>query len=113
MDIWDLKPLAPSEIRGEFRPIQTTVPGIQICEHLPALAQQMDRFAIIRSLVGAKNEHASEICFSGYGYEDSVNRNQPAMGAFVSRLQGTSNRTVPPFISLCHTTPNRWENPGT
>ena len=112
MDIWDLKPLAPSEVRGEFRPIQTTVPGIQICEHLPALAQQMDRFAIIRSLVGAKNEHASEICFSGYGYEDSVNRNQPAMGAFVSRLQGTSNRTVPPFISLCHTTPNRWENPG-
>jgi len=50
MDIWDLKPLAPSEVRGEFRPIQTTVPGIQICEHLPALAQQMDRFAIIRSL---------------------------------------------------------------
>ena len=61
-DIWDLKPDAPVEVRGEFSPIQTSVPGIQICEHLPKLAQQMARFAIIRSLVGAKNEHASELC---------------------------------------------------
>ena len=64
MDIWDMKPDAPVEVRGEFSPISTSIPGIQICEHMPRLAQQMDRFAIIRSLVGAKNEHASELCYS-------------------------------------------------
>src|SRR6476660_9387562 len=51
-DIFDLKMSAPSEIRGEFKPIRTKVPGIQICEHLPKLAAQMDKLAIIRSVVG-------------------------------------------------------------
>ena len=112
LDIWDLKPDAPVEVRGEFRPIQTSVPGIQLCEHLPKLAQQMDRFAIIRSLVGAKNEHASELCFSGFGYADSALRSQPSLGAAVSRLQGPVNADCPPFISLSHPTPNNWKDPG-
>ena len=51
-DMWDLKPDAPTEIRGEFDPIATNVPGIQICEVFPQLAQVMDRCAIIRSVVG-------------------------------------------------------------
>ena len=51
LDIWDLKPDAPVEIRGEFRPIQTAIPGVQLCEHLPRLAQQVERFAIILSLI--------------------------------------------------------------
>src|SRR5215212_6738118 len=51
-DTFDLKPDAPSEVRGEFKPIKTNVPGIQICEHLPKLAAMMDKFAVIRSLVG-------------------------------------------------------------
>ena len=112
LDIWDLKPTAPVEVRGEFLPIQTSVPGIQICEHLPKLAQQMDRFAIIRSLVGAKNEHASELCFSGFGYADSATRNQPSLGAAVSYLQGSVKPDCPPFISLAHPTPNHWTDPG-
>lgn len=111
-DIWDLKPDAPVEVRGEFRPIDTCLPGVQICEHLPQLSQNLDRFAVIRSLVGAKNEHASELCFSGYGYADSKLREQPAMGAAVSRLQGPVDRGVPPFISLVHPTPNNWRDPG-
>jgi hypothetical protein len=50
MDMWDLKPDAPDGIRGEFRPIKTAVPGIEICEHLPTVARQMDKIALIRSL---------------------------------------------------------------
>src|SRR5215475_12988420 len=49
-DTWDLKPDAPSEIRGEFRPIPTNVPGIQISEHFPLLAKQMDKLCILRSV---------------------------------------------------------------
>lgn len=112
LDIWDLKPNAPVEIRGEFRPIQTRLPGVQICEHLPKLAQRLDQFALIRSLVGAQNEHASELCFGGYGYRDSIARNQPALGAAVSKLQGPVHAAVPPFISLAHPTPNGWNDPG-
>ncbi|MAV36295.1 MAG: hypothetical protein CMJ59_12660 [Planctomycetaceae bacterium] len=112
LDIWDLKPDAPREIRGEFQPIQTTIPGFHLCEHLPGMARHMDRFAIIRSLVGAKNEHASELCFSGFGYQDSLARNQPSLGAAASKLLGPVDPSVPPFVSLCHTTPNRWKDPG-
>src|SRR5271167_1541021 len=58
-DMVDLKPDAPAEIRGEFKPIHTRVPGIDICEHLPRLAEMMDKFAIIRSLVGSEGHHAA------------------------------------------------------
>src|SRR3972149_8257736 len=57
MDLYDLKPSAPAEVRGEFRPIQTNVPGIEICEHLPRLAAIMDKLTVIRSLVGAVDDH--------------------------------------------------------
>src|SRR5436309_6583684 len=49
-DMVDLKPDAPAEVRGEFNPIDTAVPGIQVCEHLPKIARMMDRLAVIRSL---------------------------------------------------------------
>ncbi len=49
IDLWDMKPEAPAEIRGEFRPIATSVPGIQLCEHLPRLAHTMGRFCLVRS----------------------------------------------------------------
>src|SRR5579862_7349998 len=52
-DMFDLKPGAPEAIRGEFRPIPTNVPGLDICEYMPRLARMMDRFALIRSIVGA------------------------------------------------------------
>src|SRR5687768_6235413 len=52
-DTIDLKPDAPAEYRGEFNPIKTNVPGLDVCEHLPRLARMMDKFAVIRSLVGS------------------------------------------------------------
>ncbi|MBY0456551.1 MAG: DUF1501 domain-containing protein, partial [Gemmataceae bacterium] len=50
LDMWDLKPDAPAEVRGEFNPIQTSVTGVQICELFPKIAQMMDKFVVIRSL---------------------------------------------------------------
>src|SRR2546423_14614594 len=52
-DMFDLKMEAPSEIRGEFTPINTNVPGIQICDHMPLIAKVMDKLVVIRSIVGA------------------------------------------------------------
>ena len=57
IDLWDLKPDAPSEIRGEFRPIKTNVPGMEICELFPRLAKMADKFSIVRSIVGAHGAH--------------------------------------------------------
>src|SRR5882757_5510932 len=64
-DIFDMKMDAPSEIRGEFKPISTNVPGIQICEHLPLLAKMMDKLVLIRSLVGAEDRHDAVTCLTG------------------------------------------------
>src|SRR6476646_258266 len=64
-DMVDLKPDAPVEFRGEFDPIRTNFPVIDICEHLPRLAAMMDRFAVIRSVVGADARHASFQCMTG------------------------------------------------
>jgi hypothetical protein len=70
MDIIDLKPEAPLEIRGEFRPIDTKVPGIRICELLPRLASIADRIAFIRSLVGATDRWAAEAVDRPIDYKD-------------------------------------------
>src|SRR6516165_3203985 len=64
-DMVDLKPDAPAEIRGEFKPIKTNVTGIQVCEHLPRLAKRMDRLAVIRSLVGSEGHHSAFQCMHG------------------------------------------------
>jgi hypothetical protein len=66
-DTFDLKPNAPAEIRGEFKPIDTNVPGIQIGEHLPRLARDMDKIALVRSIVGLRDEHSSFHTMTGYG----------------------------------------------
>lgn len=98
-DTLDLKLDAPSDMRGEFKPISTNVPGIQIGELLPRLAQRMDKFAIIRSLVGARDEHANPLCISGYPLAEQ-NKNQPCLGAVASKVFGPVDKTVPPFVDL-------------
>src|SRR5213080_3724405 len=64
-DTFDLKLDAPSEIRGEFKPIPTNVPGLQICEHLPRLSRMMDKFALIRSISDGVDEHSDFMCMTG------------------------------------------------
>ena len=100
-DMYDLKMDAPSEIRGEFRPIDTNVPGIQICEHLPRLATMMDKFAIIRSLQGCPDQHASDLCMSGWPINgDGRQSGHPSLGSVLSKVQGPVDRAIPPFVGL-------------
>ena len=112
-DMFDLKPDAPAEIRGEFKPIKTKVPGIEICEHMPRIASMMDKFAIIRSLVGARDEHASSICQSGYSMAEVSQNHAPALGAVLSKLQGPVDKTVPAFVGLAPKMGHmEWADPG-
>ena len=57
LDMWDMKPEAPLEVRGTFRPIGTRVSGIQVCEHMPRMARVADKFTIIRSMSHEEGEH--------------------------------------------------------
>ena len=99
-DMFDLKMDAPAEIRGEFRPIPTNVPGIQICEHLPRLAALADKYTIIRSMVGMEDRHEAFQCYTG-----RLNRNQPpggwpSLGSFLTKVQGAADPAIPPFVGL-------------
>ncbi len=58
-DTWDLKPDAPREIRGEFQPISTNVPGLQICEHFPLLAKRADKLSLVRSMTHDNGDHTT------------------------------------------------------
>src|SRR5205823_77830 len=66
-DTFDLKPNAPAEVRGEFKPIDTNVPGIQISEHLPKLAKCMDKMVLLRAITGLQDEHSSFQTTTGFG----------------------------------------------
>ena len=98
MDMYDLKPDAPKEFRGEFKPIDTNVPGVQICEHMPLQAKMWDKLAVVRSVVSI-DEHSDSLVMTGWG--DGANRNvgHPSFGSVVSKLRGDAG-DVPPFISL-------------
>ena len=100
-DMYDLKMKAPSGIRGPFQPIDTAVPGIQICEHMPLLAKVMDKCIPLRSVHGSPNgSHDSFICYTGHSFVNQPPGDWPSMGAVASRLQGPVNVSVPPFIGL-------------
>ncbi|QDU40976.1 hypothetical protein Mal4_53390 [Maioricimonas rarisocia] len=97
----DPKPLAPSEIRGEFGPIATKVPGLHVGELMPRLAQATDRFAFIRTLVGSAGRHDAFQCQSGYSAKDLQSLGgRPAMGSVVSRLYGSPEDVAPAFVDL-------------
>jgi len=69
MDMYDLKPDAPEEFRGEFRPMATNVPGVQICEHFPMQARMWDKLACIRSIVSV-DEHSDSLVMTGYSQRE-------------------------------------------
>lgn len=106
-DIWDLKPDAPAEVRGEFKPIRTNVPGMEICEHLPLCAKLADKYALVRSLTHEDNGHGSAMYanFTGWPHP-RPNTNPlpapddyPAYGAVVSHLRPPA-LTVPAFVAV-------------
>jgi hypothetical protein len=99
-DMVDLKPDAPAEIRGEFKPIATSVPGVQVCEHLPKIARMADRLAIIRSLVGSEGRHAAFQCQTGRPFNRQPQGGWPSLGSTVSKLLGPTRPAMPPFVGL-------------
>jgi hypothetical protein len=103
IDMFDLKPAAPAEFRGEFRPIKTNVAGIEICEHLPRLAQQADRLAIVRSVTHGNSAHgmANHWMMTGYAppLETTDNIN-PSCGSYAARLRGPNKPRLPAYVCV-------------
>src|SRR5579871_3932037 len=99
MDMYDLKPAAPKEFRGEFNPIATNVPGVQICEHMPRQAAMWDKLAVIRSLVSV-DEHSDSLVMTGYSEQSNRNVGHPSFGSVVSKLRTGQGNDVPPYVSL-------------
>src|SRR5216684_7770922 len=103
-DMFDLKPNAPREIAGPWRPIATSVNGIQICEAFPRLAGIMDKLVVVRSLVGNQSDHDAVQVFNGHNPRRPVpSGGWPQFGSTVAKFQGPADRSVPPFVSLCYT----------
>jgi hypothetical protein len=113
-DLWEIKTEAPAEIRGEFKPIATRIPGIQICEVFPRLAAIMDRCAVLRSVVGATGGHDAYQCMTGWTMRDmAATGGRPSLGSVVARVQGPVDPSVPPFVGLAHRTQHvPWSDPG-
>src|SRR5437763_666483 len=99
MDMYDLKPDAPKEFRGEFKPIPTNVPSVQISELFPLQARMFDKLAAVRSIVTV-DEHSDTMVMTGF--PDRVNRTagRPSVGSVVSKVRGSGHAGVPPFVSL-------------
>ena len=103
LDMYDLKPNAPAEIRGEFRPIPTNVSGIEISEHLPRQAAIMDKLAIVRSAFHTNGGHGmgSQWMMTGYQPTLEVNDNiYPSIGSIVARTSGANDPAVPAYVNL-------------
>jgi hypothetical protein len=113
-DMWDIKTEAPAEIRGEFKPIATQVPGIQIGECFPKIAALMDKFAAIRSVVGCVDAHDAFQCLSGWrrGTLASVG-GAPSVGSALAKIKGQVDVSVPASVGLADKTQHLpWSDSG-
>lgn len=106
-DTWDLKPNAPAEIRGEFKPVATSISGYQCSEHLPLLAQRVHNFNVLRSVYHATPSHEAAIhwVLTGYNYPgantSTKNRNdKPSMGSIVARVRGANTPGLPAYVCV-------------
>lgn len=116
IDTFDLKPDAPTEIRGEFQPIPTNVDGMQVCELLPRLSRLADKFAVVRSLVGFVEDHNTHWCTTGWESHREMDSSPlipgfppggwPSLGAILSRKLGPRVSGVPTCIDLTPVDPD-------
>lgn len=96
IEMYDMKPDAPADYRGEFRPIRTNVPGFDICEHMPLQAKIADKLAVVRSLQFVEPmQHELEEVFSGF----PKSAKRPSFGAVVSKFRGHDSK-LPSYVSL-------------
>lgn len=108
IDSYDLKSEAPAEIRGEFQPISTNLPGVQICEYLPKHAQMMDKLAIVRGIKSIDiGDHTPHYILTGFPERGK----RPVLGAVVSHLRPHSDG-LPPYVSLMYKSPGLYDNEG-
>ncbi len=115
-DLWDMKPDAPEGIRSDFRPIDTTVPGLQFCEHLPLLARQAHHLTFVRSVHHSIGDHNAGAYYALTGHNPSTGGrlittpapdNFPPIGSVLARLRPTG-RPLPDFVH----TPDWMSNNG-
>jgi hypothetical protein len=108
-DTFDMKPEAPEEIRGEFRPIATSVPGIHVCEHLPQLARHAHQFTVVRSLSHRDTNHPSGCYWMMTGHEyprasglsENLSReDHPHIGSALTAVGNRRERAVPAFVTV-------------
>jgi len=107
-DTWDMKPGAPVEFRGEFSPIQTTVPGLQICEHLPRLAARAHKLALIRSMTHNNVDHtaAPHLLLTGKPPQPgALTDDWPSFGSLLAKHR-PGRGPLPPFVSMMPVVPN-------
>ena len=105
IDTWDLKPDAPAEYRGPFKPIDTAVPGVRFCEHFSRQAEIMDRLALLRGIRSVENDHFLSEVYSGLPRSSGK---RPAFGSVVSRLAGHGS-SLPPYVSLDRPSTDQFE----
>lgn len=99
LETFDLKPDAPAEVRGPFRPISTNVAGIQMCELLPRTAQLCDQLAIVRSMTSPLGEHGLANRYLLTGYKPSPVLQHPSYGSVLTHLR-TDTSVLPPYIAI-------------
>jgi hypothetical protein len=108
IDSLDMKPDAPSEIRGEFKPIRTNVSGIDVCEHLPKLATIADKLAVLRGIKSVDiGDHTPHFILTGFADRGK----RPAFGCVVSKLKPSADG-LPPYVSLMYDPPGLYDNEG-
>jgi hypothetical protein len=105
IDMYDLKPDAPAEYRGPFRPIPTRLPGVRICELMPLQASLMDRLALLRGVRSVENDHFLSEVYSGL---PRTAGRRPAFGSVVSRLAPGAS-ALPTYVSLDRPTTDQFE----
>ncbi len=96
IDMYDMKPDAPSECRGEFHPIKTNVPGFELCELMPRQSKLADKFSVVRNVQWIEPDHQRAEVFTGYPKKDE----RPSFGSIVSRLYPSRDTKLPKFVSL-------------
>jgi len=112
-DTFDLKPGAPDGIRGEFKPIDSRLPGVQVGELLPQIAGVLDKVAVLRSIVGLRDEHSSFQNVTGFPMTQSQREGKPSFGSVIARMQGPVDPVVPPFVDLFPVMQHRpYNSPG-
>jgi hypothetical protein len=109
LDMYDLKPEAPVEFRGDFKPIKTNVTGVQISEHLPLEAKLMDRLAVVRSAAHTNAGHGMGTHWMLTGYVPTIEINDnlhPSCGSVVAKMRGSNAPKVPPYVCLPNPPPS-------